>query len=840
MNHNTVANNAGLVFVVHLSVDDQSAGHRADLRDLEHLFHLYLARHDFLLHLVEHAFHGRLDVVDGVVNNRIGVDLHAFALSQFAGVGRRAYLESHDDGVGCRSQHHIVLGDLSYGLGNDVHLHLLGRQFDERVGEGLDRSVHVTLHDDVQLVELTQCDAVRDVVQTQRLRGAQRLFALQLCALVGNLACLLLGLHHMEGVTGCRGTVQTQDDGGLGGSGTLDALVTLVEHGLDASVAGSSHDDVAHLQRTVAHEHRRHVAASFVQCALDDASRGLAVGVGFQVEHLGFQQNLLQKVVYADTFLGADLLTLVLTAPVFYQQVHVGQVLAYLVGVGTRLINLVDGKHHRYVGSLGMCDGLLGGWHHAVVGSNDDDGNIGHLGTTGTHGGEGLVTRRVEEGDPTAVLQFHVIGSDMLGDTTGLTGNHVGVADMVEQRCLTVVDMSHHGHDGRAAHQVVLVVILLGDGVLHLGTYIFCGESELVGHNIDGLSVESLVDAHHDANRHTGADDLVHTHVHHRGQLRDGHKLSQLEHLALCCLGGHLLAHALLHSLALLLTVFGAFLVLALRGQACQCLFHLACHILLVHLQRLLVALLLVLLVVAAGIGIAALVVLTSEVAVLAGSLDVDTLAANARALLFLLVVAAIVVASTGLGSLLLALFAALLLRFLLRTGALVQCVEVDLTLYLQLRGIVQHLLLVLGHKDLRLRAGCLCVSAFSDCWLLGRSLGLGLGLWLLNGFRCLGSLRLRLGLWLCFRLNLWLRFWLSLGLGFRLGLGLWLRFSLRCYHGRLFLFGRLLCLGGLGLCLDRLSFLLRLRTDGSGLCLRVQTLQVDLPQHIELLAVFL
>ena len=80
-----------------------------------------------------------------------------------------------------------------------------------------------------------------------------------------------------------------------------------------------------------------------------------------------------------------------------------------------------------------MGDSLLGGRHHRVVGSDDDDGDIRHLSTTGTHSGEGLMTRGVEERNLTTILQFHVIGTDMLRDTTSLTSNHVRVTDEVEQ-----------------------------------------------------------------------------------------------------------------------------------------------------------------------------------------------------------------------------------------------------------------------------------------------------------------------------------------------------------------------------------------------------------------------
>ena len=84
-------------------------------------------------------------------------------------------------------------------------------------------------------MELSTCDAVGNIRQGKTGLCTQALLTLQLLTLVGYLACFLLGLHHVERVTGRRRTVQTEDDGRLRRSRTFDALVTLVEHGFDAA-----------------------------------------------------------------------------------------------------------------------------------------------------------------------------------------------------------------------------------------------------------------------------------------------------------------------------------------------------------------------------------------------------------------------------------------------------------------------------------------------------------------------------------------------------------------------------------------------------------------------------
>ena len=72
-----------------------------------------------------------------------------------------------------------------------------------------------------------------------------------------------------------------------------------------------------------------------------------------------------------------------------------------------------------------------------------------HHGAAGTHGGEGLMARGIQEGDGLAV-DLHLIGADVLRDAAGLAGGHVRVADIVQQAGLAVVDVAHDHHDGGA------------------------------------------------------------------------------------------------------------------------------------------------------------------------------------------------------------------------------------------------------------------------------------------------------------------------------------------------------------------------------------------------------
>ena len=227
-----------------------------------------------------------------------------------------------------------------------------------------------------------------------------------------------------------------------------------------------------------------------------------------------------------------------------------------------------------------MVDGFLGLWHHVVVGSDDDDGDVGDLRTTSTHSGEGFVTRGVEEGDFATILEFHVVSTDVLGDTTSLTSDDVGIADVVEERRLTVVNVTHHSDDRSALAEVFFVVHLFDDSFLHFSRDELGGETKFFCHHFDGFLVETLVDRHHDADAHASADDLCHGDIHHRCQFVGSHKLGELQHAAFCVAAHHIFFLTFASSIALLTAIFRALtLVDALSLKTCKGFFHLLSHI---------------------------------------------------------------------------------------------------------------------------------------------------------------------------------------------------------------------------------------------------------------------
>src|SRR5471030_2036910 len=142
--------------------------------------------------------------------------------------------------------------------------------------------------------------------------------------------------------------------------------------------------------------------------------------------------------------------------------------------------------------------------------------------TSGTHARKGFVTRRIEEGNGTA-RRFDVVSADVLRDPARFAGRHFGATNIVQQRGLTMVDVTHDG-DHRCTRLRFEVSMLTLVGQQRFRIVLFGGVG-FVAHLLDqdhrGFLIQHLVDGAHLAQFHQLLDDF--------GSL-DGHLVRQLGH----------------------------------------------------------------------------------------------------------------------------------------------------------------------------------------------------------------------------------------------------------------------------------------------------------------------
>lgn len=125
----------------------------------------------------------------------------------------------------------------------------------------------------------------------------------------------------------------------------------------------------------------------------DRHALGFHLGVGPQIQRgIGGQQHRFFQRLDIGAVLGRDVDEHRVAAEFLGHQVVLGELRPDLARVRALLVDLVDRHHDRHIGRLCVVDGFHRLRHHTVVGGDHQDRDIGGLRTTGTHGGERLVT----------------------------------------------------------------------------------------------------------------------------------------------------------------------------------------------------------------------------------------------------------------------------------------------------------------------------------------------------------------------------------------------------------------------------------------------------------------
>src|SRR5215212_7129232 len=513
-----VADQAGPGTAGDLARGDVRPGDHADPRHPEGLADLGGAGLALLVLGGEQALEGLLDVLHHLVDDRVEADVDALAGGQVAGGRGRPHREPDDDRPRHRGQGDVVLGDGPGRLVEHAQPDLGDLDAPEGVVDGLDRTHHVGLDDQRQLLQLALADPGEQVLQARSPAGGDGRLALAGLPGLGDPAGDALVGDRPDLVAGAGRGREADDHHRLGRDGGRDLLAVLVEHGPDPPEGGPGGHRVPDVQGAPADEDGRHRAAALVQMGLDDRALGPPVRVGLEVQlDVGDQQDALDQGVEALLGLGRHVDELGLAAVLLGHQVVLGELLADPGRVGVLLVDLVDRHHDRHRGRLGVVDRLHGLGHDPVVGGDHQHGDVGDGRAPGPHGGERLVARGVDEGHQATVgARPDLVGTDVLGDAAGLAGDHVGVADGVQQLGLAVVDVAHDGHHRRAGTQVLLAVglgvlpaldLLEGVGLARVDD--LDAGADLVGEQGDRLVGHRLGGGQHLAHLHEHADQVA-------------------------------------------------------------------------------------------------------------------------------------------------------------------------------------------------------------------------------------------------------------------------------------------------------------------------------------------
>ena len=341
----------------------------------------------------------------------------------------------------------------------------------------------------------------------------------------GDLARLALALDHQQLVPRIRRTRQTQDHNRNGGPGGVDRFAGLVEQRPHPPELLADEQGIAEFERAAQHQHRRDRTATLFETRLDHVAGGEPARGRGQFEHLGLQQNAVEQRIDALTGACRHFDKLVLTAPFLRNDAVFREFLFHLLRIRLRFVHLVEGDDDGRLCRLRMLDRLDGLWHDTVVGADHQDHDVRDLRAAGAHGAERRMAGCVEERHH-PLRRLDVIRADVLGDAARLAGGHLRPTDVIEQRCLAVIDVTHHGHHGWPWHDLERRIGLALQVVLD---DVFLAQYRRMPHLLDHengrVLLDHLVDGRHHAHVHERLDDLGGLHGHFLREFADGDRL---------------------------------------------------------------------------------------------------------------------------------------------------------------------------------------------------------------------------------------------------------------------------------------------------------------------------
>src|SRR5262245_45409089 len=532
VDHDAVANEAHLGAALDLTIGDAAACDFADLGNVEHLQYLGIAEEHLAHGGRQQPGHGLLHVVDQVVDDVVVADLDAGLIGGELGLRVGTHVEAHHHGVRGAGERHIRFGDAADARVHDPRLDLVVAELAQGAADGLHRSLHIALDEERKLLAAGLLQLLHHLLKRARRAGrAQRLAALAQ-AIVGELARAALALDDGEGIAGLGRRIKAQDLHRHRWPGLRDRLAAVVDERAHTAPGRTGDDNVADIEGAALHEHGANRPASALKLGLDDNALRGTLRVGAQVQQLRLQVDGFEKPVEAGPLESRHLDLQRFARHAFNDDLVLQERGAHARGIGSRLVNLVDGNDQRHAGGLGMVDGLHRLRHHAIVSGHDQHHDVRHLGAALAHGRERFVAGRVDEGDLLAAGRRHLIGADVLRNPASLAGGHVGVAYGVEQRRLAVVDVAHDGDHRRTRLLGFLGVNLADEALLNIGLRDALGRvAEFADDELCRVRVDHVVDLVHRALRHQQLDDVDGALGHAVGELLDGDHLGD-DHLA--------------------------------------------------------------------------------------------------------------------------------------------------------------------------------------------------------------------------------------------------------------------------------------------------------------------
>src|SRR5258708_841051 len=264
VNHHIVADEAHVGAALDRSLGDPAAGNLAHFGDIEDLQDEGGAEHRFAQYRRQQAGHCLFHAIDEIVDDIVVTDFHAIALGHFARFLVGAHVEADDRSARGLGERDVGFADTAGARQDYAGAHLLGPELFKRTRNGFDRTLHIALDEERELLASRGLELTHHLFERSALAARPRrdLFALLTGTVVCHLAGTRFAVHDGQAVAGFRRSVEANNLHRRGPAGVAPAFPRIRQQGPHATPFGSGDPKIAATKRAALHQYGRNRAAT--------------------------------------------------------------------------------------------------------------------------------------------------------------------------------------------------------------------------------------------------------------------------------------------------------------------------------------------------------------------------------------------------------------------------------------------------------------------------------------------------------------------------------------------------------------------------------------------------
>ncbi|MNZ71314.1 hypothetical protein D3C78_896740 [compost metagenome] len=340
---------------------------------------------------------------------------------------------------------------------NNFHANAFDFDFFKGALQCFNGALNVSLDNHVEILDFALFNVTEQIVKCNSSICTKVRLTLRDRTFIGNMASFSLILKYYKRIASLRNLCKTCNFNWSRWACFFETTAFIIHHSTNASEAVACDKSITDFERTVLNEDTGDRATALIKLGFNNRTASTFIRISFIFINFCYKQNHFKQTFEAHFLFRRNVNENGISAPLFRYESVLSQFLLHFIRVSIRLIDFVHCNDDWQSSCFRMVNSLYRLRHNAVIGSYYDNRNICKLCTAGTHCSKRFMTRSIQECNFLTV-NFNLVSTDMLRNTASFSACYICRTNRIQQRCLTMVNVTHDRNDRRTFQQIRFLI----------------------------------------------------------------------------------------------------------------------------------------------------------------------------------------------------------------------------------------------------------------------------------------------------------------------------------------------------------------------------------------------